>query len=52
MGEQSIMTTRGIVPASLPAKSSVRLEVNGAEQRLEIAPWTTLLDALREYLHL
>jgi hypothetical protein len=24
------------------------LKVNGAEKRLEVAPWTTLLDALRE----
>jgi xanthine dehydrogenase YagT iron-sulfur-binding subunit len=39
-------------PVSLPAKRSVTLRVNGAEQRVEMAPWTTLLDALREYLYL
>jgi xanthine dehydrogenase YagT iron-sulfur-binding subunit len=33
-------------------KRSVSLTVNGAPARLTIAPWTTLLDALREHLHL
>jgi xanthine dehydrogenase YagT iron-sulfur-binding subunit len=40
------------VTASLPIKSRVILKVNGAEQQIEVAPWTTLLDALREYLKL
>jgi xanthine dehydrogenase YagT iron-sulfur-binding subunit len=35
-----------------PAKSKITLTVNGAEKRLEVAPWTTLLDLLREYLDL
>ena len=30
----------------------VTLRVNGAERHLDIAPWTSLLDALREYLDL
>jgi xanthine dehydrogenase YagT iron-sulfur-binding subunit len=30
----------------------VVLLINGARTRLEIAPWTTLLDALRDRLHL
>jgi len=38
--------------ASLPAKSFITLTVNGAKEQLEIAPWVTLLDALREYLDL
>jgi xanthine dehydrogenase YagT iron-sulfur-binding subunit len=38
--------------ASLPAKSRITLTVNGAAKPLEVAPWTTLLDALREYLDL
>ena len=38
--------------ASPPAKSRITLRVNGAAKRLEVAPWTTLLDALREYLGL
>ena len=52
MDDKSDVETIGTVPASLPAKSSVTLKVNGAERRLEIAPWTMLLDALREYLDL
>lgn len=33
-------------------KVSVALLINGARTQLEIAPWTTLLDALRDRLHL
>jgi xanthine dehydrogenase YagT iron-sulfur-binding subunit len=29
-----------------------QVRVNGAEKQIDVAPWTTLLDALREYLHL
>ena len=36
----------------LPAKMQVSLNVNGVDQRLEVAPWTTLLDALRDHLDL
>ena len=32
--------------------SQIMLKVNGEEMRLYVAPWTTLLDALREYLDL
>src|SRR5260370_39600488 len=35
-----------------PAKMTVTLHVNGVERKLHIAPWTTLLDALRLYLDL
>jgi xanthine dehydrogenase YagT iron-sulfur-binding subunit len=35
-----------------PTKLVVTLRVNGVERRLEIAPWTTLLDALRDHLDL
>jgi xanthine dehydrogenase YagT iron-sulfur-binding subunit len=35
-----------------PAKSTVTLRVNGAERTLAVAPWTTLLDALRVNLDL
>jgi xanthine dehydrogenase YagT iron-sulfur-binding subunit len=38
--------------ASLPARHRITLKVNGAERPVEVAPWTTLLDALREYLGL
>jgi xanthine dehydrogenase YagT iron-sulfur-binding subunit len=39
-------------PIPTPGKVSVTLTVNGVETRLELAPWTTLLDALREHLGL
>lgn len=39
-------------PPSLPPVHPVRLTVNGKETKLQIAPWTTLLDALREYMDL
>jgi xanthine dehydrogenase YagT iron-sulfur-binding subunit len=39
-------------PIAVPAKSWITLHVNGAVRRLELAPWTTLLDALREHLDL
>src|SRR5213078_305559 len=35
-----------------PAKTTVTLHVNGVERKLTVAPWTTLLDALRLYLDL
>jgi xanthine dehydrogenase YagT iron-sulfur-binding subunit len=35
-----------------PAKMTVALHVNGAAHELTLAPWTTLLDALRIYLGL
>src|SRR5215472_7425168 len=37
---------------ALPEKISVSLTVNGVERQLNVAPWTTLLDALREHLDL
>jgi len=37
---------------SLPTKSRITLKVNGAVKKLEVAPWMTLLDALREHLDL
>ena len=35
---------------SSPEKVSLSLTVNGAETQLRVAPWTTLLDALRDHL--
>lgn len=52
MNNKSDGKTVGKVPASGSAKSSITLKVNGAEKRLEVAPWTTLLDLLRERLDL
>jgi xanthine dehydrogenase YagT iron-sulfur-binding subunit len=33
-------------------RSRITLRVNGAAKQLDVSPWTTLLDALREQLHL
>lgn len=38
------------VPA--PAKTRIMLTVNGARKQIEVAPWTTVLDLLREQLDL
>jgi xanthine dehydrogenase YagT iron-sulfur-binding subunit len=37
---------------AVPEKIPVTLKVNGAETQLRVAPWTTLLDALRDHLDL
>ena len=37
---------------SLPQKSRITLTVNGAKKQISVAPWTTFLDALREYMDL
>ena len=39
-------------PSSPPARMAVTLYVNGVERKLDLAPWTTLLDALRLHLDL
>jgi xanthine dehydrogenase YagT iron-sulfur-binding subunit len=36
----------------VPGRMTVKLHVNGLERTLELAPWTTLLDALRLHLDL
>jgi len=36
----------------LPPKHSVTLTINGAAHQLELEPWTSLLDMLREHLQL
>jgi xanthine dehydrogenase YagT iron-sulfur-binding subunit len=35
-----------------PAKLAITLKVNGVAHKLTVAPWTTLLDALRDHLDL
>jgi xanthine dehydrogenase YagT iron-sulfur-binding subunit len=35
-----------------PAKLTIMLDVNGVARKLTVAPWTTLLDALRDHLDL
>src|ERR687887_2937295 len=39
-------------PIPVPDKIQVTLTVNGRRTQLEVAPWTTLLDALRDHLDL
>jgi len=39
-------------PTETPPTNTIALNLNGALVRLDVAPWTTLLDALREYLGL
>jgi xanthine dehydrogenase YagT iron-sulfur-binding subunit len=39
-------------PVSQPTKSRITLNVNGAVKRIDVTPWTTLLDALRDHLNL
>ena len=39
-------------PIQVPDKIAISLIVNGVERQLDVAPWTTLLDALRDHLDL
>ncbi len=39
-------------PAPVGATHAIALVINGEERRLSVTPWTTLLDLLREGLHL
>jgi xanthine dehydrogenase YagT iron-sulfur-binding subunit len=52
MNAQPEHATTGGMTGSLPPKSRITLTVNGAPKQLEVAPWTTLLDALRDSLGL
>ena len=46
--------TSTAIPSRIPtpAKIRVTLTVNGARRQIQVAPWTTLLDALRDHLAL
>src|SRR5580693_3337609 len=48
----AVSSAAATAPLQPPSKMTVTLHVNGVERRLTIAPWTTLLDALRLYLDL
>ena len=52
MAQSSSTARKGLEKLPTPAKVTVALHVNGVERKLAIAPWTTLLDALRLYLDL
>jgi len=49
---RSGIAKRATRTATLPEKTPVRLTVNGNRMELTVAPWTTLLDALRDHLNL
>ena len=42
----------GETVAPLPPLEEITLTINGARKQLHVAPWTSLLDLLREYLDL
>jgi xanthine dehydrogenase YagT iron-sulfur-binding subunit len=52
MAQSSPAARKGAERFPVPAKITVRLHVNGVERELSVAPWTTLLDALRLHLDL
>jgi xanthine dehydrogenase YagT iron-sulfur-binding subunit len=52
MAQPSSAARKGLEKSTRPAKMTVTLHVNGVERELAVAPWTTLLDALRLYLDL
>jgi xanthine dehydrogenase YagT iron-sulfur-binding subunit len=43
---------RNLDAVAPPAKLAIGMTINGVERKLEVAPWTTLLDALRDHLDL
>jgi xanthine dehydrogenase YagT iron-sulfur-binding subunit len=47
---RTLTAPRPAIPA--PEKIPIRMRVNGVEMQLKLAPWTTLLDALRDHLDL
>jgi len=52
MDNESQNESVGKTPQVLPTQARITLRVNGADRQIEVLPWTTLLDALREYLDL
>ena len=52
MAQRSAATRKKPEKIPTPARMTVTLHVNGVERKLSVAPWTTLLDALRLYLDL
>ncbi|HXG83433.1 MAG TPA: (2Fe-2S)-binding protein [Pyrinomonadaceae bacterium] len=52
MNEKSNGEAVGNGALRMPAKTSINLKINGADRQIDVAPWVTLLDALRERLDL
>ncbi|MEA2760427.1 MAG: xanthine dehydrogenase YagT iron-sulfur-binding subunit [Methylobacteriaceae bacterium] len=48
--ETAARSSADLIP--VPAKIPVKITVNGVERELSVAPWTTLLDVLRDRLDL
>jgi xanthine dehydrogenase YagT iron-sulfur-binding subunit len=42
----------GEASSSLPTATRITLRINAAQKQMDVLPWTTLLDALRDYLDL
>jgi len=52
MDQSRLPARKDLQKVATPAKLAVTLHFNGVERKLAVAPWTTLLDALRLYLDL
>ena len=52
MAQPSSASRKGPGKFARPAKATITLHVNGVARQLAVAPWTTLLDALRLHLDL
>jgi xanthine dehydrogenase YagT iron-sulfur-binding subunit len=52
MAQPPTTTHKGIEKITKPAAIAITLNINGDDRRLSVAPWTTLLDALRDRLNL
>jgi xanthine dehydrogenase YagT iron-sulfur-binding subunit len=52
MAHRSAVARRVLEKIAAPAKTTITLRVNGVERSFNVAPWTTLLDALRLQLDL
>ena len=52
MAQRSAVARKARERLPSPARMTISLHVNGVERKLKIAPWTTLLDALRLNLDL
>jgi len=52
MAQGAAAARRPTQAIAVPGRMTVTLHVNGVERKLDIAPWTTLLDALRLHLDL
>jgi len=46
------VSSPGVATPSVSPTSLITLKINGVEKKLPLAPWTTLLDALREHMDL